>query len=74
MQSFGTMVPVTVNAANLVQMRLISHRSNLRYFETFIFLAEFQYAYFTQRLLTIELKTAKNVFFQSCLFKKQIQV
>ena len=27
MQSIGTIAPVTVKAANLVQMRLISHRS-----------------------------------------------
>ena len=59
-------------APNLVQSRLTSYRSIIimGHQETFIFLAEFQYARFTQRLLTVQAKTAENI--QSYLFEKQI--
>ena len=55
MQPFGIIAPIMVKALNLVQMRLISYRSIIELdFETFIFLAEFQYAHFAQRLFTID--------------------
>ena len=65
-----------VKASNLVQMRLISFRLIIELgtylFETFIFFTEFQYAHLAQTLLTIDKKTAENIFFQSCLFEKHI--
>ena len=65
MQFFGTIKPIMVKAPNLVQMRLISHRSIIEVgeFGTFIFLADFQYAHFTQRLSTVQAKTDKPYFY-----------
>ena len=64
MQSLGTISPVMVKAPNLVHMRLISYRSiiELGTFQIFIFLAEFRYAPFTQRLLNINRKLLTTYF------------
>ena len=43
-QPFGTIAQMTVKEPNMVQMRLILYRSKM---ETFMFVAEFQYARFT---------------------------
>ena len=72
MQFFSTITPATVKAPNLLQMRLISYKPiiELGLFRNYHILAEFQYAHFTKRFLTVQEKSAKTIFVRSYLFEK----